>query len=298
MFGKYQILELVGQGGLGEVYRAFNTKTNEVVALKRLHDRFQRNPTLMGLFHKETMIHARVSHRHCVRFIEANLTPPNAHIVTEFIEGTNVNNLINTTGVVPPIVACTIMLDMLQGLEHLHCLDIIHSDLSPSNVMVDKTGRVVVADFGLSCDMEVEDYSGVNVGTPGYVAPERLNNEPMTTLSDVYCAGIILFEMLCGQRMYFGQPREVIIKRMKNIDVSWLNTGNPKLNFGIGETLKRALALKPSKRFESPRDFMYALYQCISLYNIRYPRKAILQWLRDRRLSDFPLDTPQQIYVR
>jgi len=81
VIGHCEILELVGSGGLGEVYRARHLKTGNIVALKRLHDKYQSNPKLLGLFHKEILMHAQVSHKHCVKFIEADLTPPNAHIV-------------------------------------------------------------------------------------------------------------------------------------------------------------------------------------------------------------------------
>lgn len=299
MIGKYRILQLVGSGGLGEVYRAEHPTTGEIVALKKLHEKFQQNPKLLGLFHKETMIHSRVSHRHCVKFIEANLTPPNAHIVTEFIDGSNCFKLLRSVGALPPLVACCLVLDMLQGLEHLHCLDIIHSDISPANVMLENTGRVVLADFGLSCNQEVEDYAGILVGTPGYLAPERLQRAPITTLSDIYCTGIVLFELLSGQNLFYGVPNDVVMRRMKNMDVEWVNTGNKVLDKYLKETLLCALAFSPNKRFPTPRDFMYALYQCIKLYDIRYTKRAILQWLSERKMTSHPVELPMQnIYVR
>lgn len=298
MIGKYNILEQVGSGGLGEVYRAQHPVTGEIFALKRLHEKFQRDSKLLGLFHKETMIHSRVSHRHCVKFVEANLTPPQAHIVTEFIDGMNCNALIRKNGAVPPLVACCIMLDMLQGLEHLHCLDIIHSDITPANVMVDKSGRVVLADFGLSCNQEVEDYSGMMVGTPGYLAPERLQHAPITAQSDIYSAGIVLFELLSGQNLFYGQSLEVVAYRMKNMDTSWIATGNKTLDQFLKETLKYALAYAPTKRFPSPREFMYALYQCIKLFDIRFTKRAILQWMVERKLTNHPVEPPmQRIFV-
>ena len=156
IIGNYIIQNKVGSGGLGEVYRAVHKETGQVVALKRLHDKYQANKKLLGLFHKEIMIHSRVSHKHCIKFLGADLTPPNAHTVSEFIEGLNCHYLIREAGAIPPIIACSIMLDMLQGLEHLHCLDIIHSDITPSNVIVETTGRVLLADFGLSSEKEFE----------------------------------------------------------------------------------------------------------------------------------------------
>lgn len=296
--GKYEIIEKVGAGGLGEVYKARNLETGEIVALKRLHDKYQHNKRLLGLFHKEIMIHSRVSHRHCVSFIEAFLKPPNAHIVTGFVDGINGHNLIKQAGPIPPLVACCIVIDALQGLEHLHCLDIIHSDMTPSNIMIDKTGKVLLADFGLSCINEIEDYAGLNVGTPGYQAPERLQNEPITAHSDIYCAGIILFEMLSGGRLFANLTPKETLMQMKKLNYDWIKTGDKFVDKGLKYALSHALEFKPHKRYMTPKDFMYTLYQIVKAYKIRYTRRAIAQWLHDRQLTKFTAAaTRQQIYI-
>jgi serine/threonine protein kinase len=296
--GHFEILEKVGAGGLGEVYKARDTETGQIVALKRLHDKYQHNKRLLGLFHKEIMIHSQVAHRHCVQFIEAHLKPPNAHIVTGYVDGFNGHHLIRQAGPIPPLVACCILIDALQGLEHLHCLDIIHSDLTPSNIMIDKTGKVLLADFGLSCFNEIEDYAGITVGTPGYQAPERLQNEPMTVHSDIYCAGIVLHEMLTGARLFANMTPEETLAAMKKINFDWVNTGDKNVDKGLKAALTKALAFKPHKRFETPMDFMFALYQIVKTYRIRFTRRAINQWLGDKQLAGIrPETTRQRIYI-
>lgn len=298
IIGRYEILELVGTGGLGEVFKARNRKSNEIVALKRLHDQYQKNQKLLGLFHKETMIHSQVSHRHCVRFIEADLTPPNAHIVTTFVDGLNCHNLIREVGAVPPLVVCCLMLDMLQGLEHLHCLDIVHSDITPSNIMLQNNGLVLLADFGLSCNHEIEDYEGMTVGTPGYQAPERLLHAPITTLADIYGSGIIFYELLKGDRLFMSLNDKETEVRMQRLKFDWVSSGHKELDRHLREILATALAFKPGKRYQSPRDFMYAIYQCLKAFNIRFTRRAILQFLIDQKLTTLPAPLPQQrIYI-
>ncbi len=296
--GKYEIIEKVGSGGLGEVYKARNLETNEIVALKRLHDKYQHNKRLLGLFHKEIMIHSRVDHRHCINFIESHLKPPNAHIVTGFVDGINGHNLIRQAGAIPPLIACCILIDALQGLEHLHCLDVVHSDITPSNIMIDKTGKVLLADFGLSCINEIEDYAGINVGTPGYQAPERLQNQPMTTLSDIYCAGIIFHEMLSGGRLFANLSPKETLSKMKRLNFSWIRTGDKFVDKGLVYTLSHSLEFKPGRRYETPKDFMYSLFQILKAHKIRYTRRAILQWLQDRNLTPYRIDKGRQpIYL-
>jgi len=296
--GNYEILEKVGAGGLGEVFKARHVKSQAIVALKRLHARYQRNAKLLGLFHKETMIHARVDHKNCVRFLEAHLRPPQAHIVTTFVDGYNCHYLSRHAGPVPPLIACSILLDMLQGLEHLHCLDIVHSDITPSNVMVERTGRVLLADFGLSCLNEVENYEGMSVGTPGYQAPERMTHNPITYAADIYGTGIIFYEMLKGERLFGNLSPQDTLKKMKDLDVNWVLTGSTALDGAIRNILSTALHFKANKRYASTRDFMYAVYSCLKITQIRYTRRAILQWLLDKKLSQLPPPQPvQKIYV-
>jgi serine/threonine protein kinase len=297
--GPYLILGKVGSGGLGEVFRAQHRESGQIVALKRLHNKYQNNKKLLGLFHKEIMIHSRVSHKHCLRFLGADLTPPNAHTVSEFIEGINCHYLIREAGAIPPIVTCCIMLDMLQGLEHLHCLDIVHSDMTPSNVIVEFSGRVVLADFGLSSEQEFENYEGMTVGTPGYQAPERLDHAPITALSDIYCAGIVMHELLKGERLFYNLNAAETRKKMGNLKMDWLATGNKDFDKHLKAILNIALNVKPARRYPSARDFMYALYVCLKAFNVRYTRRAILQWMNDKRISKHPVQPPMQtIYVR
>ncbi|NBO37105.1 serine/threonine protein kinase [bacterium] len=297
--GHCEILELVGSGGLGEVYRAKDKKTGHIVALKRLHDKYQNSLKLLGLFHKEILMHAQVSHKHCVKFIEANLTPPNAHIITEFIEGINCHYLLKKVGPIPPLIACCITLDLLQGLDHIHCLDMVHSDLTPANVLLEVTGRTVLADFGLSCNQEVEDYEGMTVGTPGYQAPERLSHGAMTPLSDIYNVGLIFHELLLGERIFPNPDPKEVMSKMKVLPGKFPSTGDATADEFIFKILKTSLHLNPQKRFPSARDFMFAIYQVLKVYDIRFTRRAILQWMIDAQLTTLPPAEPKQIiYIK
>jgi serine/threonine-protein kinase len=145
---------------------------------------------------------------------------------------------------------------------------------------------------------EIENYDGIIVGTPGYQAPERVENGPISTLTDIYCAGIVFWELLAGRRLFYGYSQNEIATRMKNPDFGFINTGDKNLNKYLRDTLAIALAHKPEKRFQSPRDFMYAVYQSLKLFGITHTRRAVLQWLVDKNLTDLPPDPPKQkIYV-
>ena len=173
--GHYRIVEEVGVGGLGRVFRAIDERTGNTVAVKVLHDKYTHNRKFLGIFHRELLIMAGMHHKHIVGYLDSYFEPPNCYIVTEFVEGWSGHYFLKQVGRVPPLVALSIVIDMMKGIDHLHLHDTIHSDLSASNILIDRSGRVMVTDFGLSCQMDVEDYKNYMIGTPGYYSPEHIS---------------------------------------------------------------------------------------------------------------------------
>ncbi|MCX6117479.1 MAG: serine/threonine-protein kinase [Proteobacteria bacterium] len=297
--GPYKVLEEVGVGGLGRVFKAIDERSGKTVAIKVLHDKFMNNRKFLGIFHRELLIMSSLNHRHIVTFLDSHFEPPLCYIVTEFIEGWSGYALYKKTGRMPPLVALAIIIDMLQGVDHLHLHNVIHSDLSAANYLVERTGRVLVTDFGLSCKQEIEDYRNYMVGTPGYYSPEHITEQSIVPQTDLYCAGLILFELLAGQKaVTASSDRHKTLANMKKIDFSLVQSTDPKMQKMIHKFLEKALNPNVSRRYESADQMMFACYEILKKYEIRFARHAIKQYLIDKRLVKGPFTgQDQKIYI-
>lgn len=296
--GHYRIVEEVGVGGLGRVFRGIDERTGRTVAIKVLHDKYIHNRKFLGIFHRELLIMAGMHHKHVVGYLDSHFEPPNCFIVTEFIEGWSGHAFMKQVGPIPPLVALSIVIDMMKGIDHLHLHDTIHSDLSAANILIDKTGRVLVTDFGLSCQMEVEDYKNYMIGTPGYYSPEHITEASICPQTDIYCSGLILYEMIAGRKAVpASTERKKVLQAMKKIDYDPLNITDKGLNNLIVKLLKGAMNYSAGKRIQTAEHMMYACYEILRRYNIRYARHAIKKFIVDRGLVRGPFaGNEQDIY--
>ena len=293
--GRYRVVELVGTGGLGRVFRALDSQTGQTVAIKLLHEKFTKNSKFIGIFHRELLIMSRLHHKHIVSYLDSYFKPPKCYIVTAFVEGWSGHAFMRRVRVVPPIVAVCILIDMLQGIDHLHLHDTVHSDLSAANFMIDKSGRVFVADFGLSCQLEIEDYRNYMIGTPGYYSPEHISEQPILPQTDLYCAGLILYEMLTGEKAVAPVPdRNQILSSMKRIDFSKVVAKDRRLQSMLRMLLKGALEFHLSRRTPSADVMITQCYEILRSYNVRYTKHAICRFLIDAKLVPGPFKGKEQ----
>ncbi len=287
--GPYKVIEEVGVGGLGRVFRGLDERSGRTVAIKVLHDKYASNTKFLGIFHRELLIMAGMHHKHVVEYIDSAFEPPNCYIVTEFVEGWSGHSFLRKVGHVPPLVALSIVIDMLKGIDHLHLHDTVHSDLSAANILLDRTGRVMVTDFGLSCQLEIEDYKNYMVGTPGYYSPEHITEAPIVPQTDIYCAGLILYEMITGRKAVpASTDRKRVLKDMKAITYDKMRITDRNLNNKIVKLLKQTLVYKPSRRIQTAEQLMFGCYEILKKYDVRYARHAIKKFLVDKGLVRGP----------
>lgn len=293
--GKYRIVEEVGVGGLGRVFRAIDEKTGKTVAIKVLHDKFINNKKFLGIFHRELLIMAGMHHKHIVGYLDSQFEPPDCFIVTEFIDGWSGHAFLKQVGILPPLVALSIIIDMMKGIDHLHLHDTVHSDLSAANILLDKSGRVLVTDFGLSFQVDIEDYKNYMVGTPGYYSPEHISEVAISSQTDMYCAGLILFEMIVGSKAVpASTDRKFVLHNMKRIDFRRIQTSDRKLTSMLKKLLKSALAYNPNRRVKSADEMMYRCYEILKRYEIRYARHAIKKFMVDSGMVRGPFEGSEQ----
>ena len=296
-FKNYRIICEIGSGGLGKVYKAIDMRTGRTVAVKVLHKKYQQSRRFLGIFHRELLTVSRLRHKHIVEYLDSNFDPPSCYIVTEFVDGWSLYSIMKHFGRVPPLVALCIGIDILQGIDYLHLHDTVHSDLSSPNVMLDKTGRVLVTDFGLACVTDVEDYKNYMIGTPGYYSPEHISQAAIIPRTDIYCVGLLIYELIAAHKAVPAvKDRRDVLAAMKSIDFDRIACTDRALQKSIVKLLKGALQFNASRRTKSTEVMMFEIYRILKKYNIRYARLGIRQLLVDSRLAPPGDFAPQEIY--
>jgi serine/threonine-protein kinase len=196
--GRYRISSILGKGGMGEVYRADDTKLGQTVALKFLPARRERDPAYLGRLHDEVRLGRQITHPNVCRIYDI-VEADGAHFVAmEYVDGEDLSRLLQRIGRLPHDKAVDITRGIAAGLNAAHAKGILHRDLKPANVMLDSQGDARIMDFGLALASGEDD--GTISGTPAYMAPEQLEGKPATVQSDLYALGLVMYELFTGKR--------------------------------------------------------------------------------------------------
>ncbi|HUO25077.1 MAG TPA: serine/threonine-protein kinase [Candidatus Aquilonibacter sp.] len=200
--GRYRIVALLGKGGMGEVYRADDLTLGQAVALKFLPDEAARDETLLERFRNEVRIARRVSHPNVCRVYDVGEVDGHTFFTMEYIDGEDLASLLRRIGRLPQDKALDIARQLCAGLSAAHTKGVLHRDLKPANIMLDGRGQVVITDFGLAGVAEQFHGPEVRSGTPAYMAPEQLAGKEVSTRSDIYALGLVLYEVFTGKRAF------------------------------------------------------------------------------------------------
>ena len=202
---RYEILQLLGQGGMGAVYRARDREVNRMVALKVIRPELAGDSAILDRFKQELVLSHQVTHKNVVRIYDLGDADGIKFITMEYIAGQDLRSLIVQQKIFPPQEAVEMMRQVCRALEAAHAVGVIHRDLKPQNIMRDKQGRVVVMDFGLARLLDSHDgmtQTGAIVGTMEYMSPEQGLGKPLDERSDVFAVGLIFYELLTGKMPY------------------------------------------------------------------------------------------------
>ncbi|MBZ5609370.1 MAG: protein kinase [Acidobacteriia bacterium] len=209
---RYRIVSLLGSGGMGEVYRATDLRLGQAVALKFLPEETAQDPKTLARFHNEVRIARQVAHPNVCRVYDLGEAEGHPYISMEYVDGEDLHSLLRRIGRLPPDKAVEIARKLCAGLAAAHDKGVLHRDLKPANIMIDGRGHVLITDFGLAGLMG--QFEGVEArnGTPGYMAPEQLSGKEVSTQSDIYALGVVLYEMFTGKRPYNAATRAELIR--------------------------------------------------------------------------------------
>ena len=259
--GRYEIIQLIGQGGMGAVYKARDTELDRIVALKLIRPELARNPQILARFKQELILARQVTHKNVIRIFDLGQSDGIKFITMDFVEGQDLRHLLLEKGKLAPDQAARIMLQICRALEAAHAEGVIHRDLKPQNIMLDASGRVYVMDFGIarSAYLPGMTQTGALIGTPEYMSPEQGRGEKLTERSDIFSLGIIFYELLTGKSPYFSDtPLATLWKRMTE-KVTPPVVVDPTLPAELSAIVVKALEIEPKNRFASAREMVQQL---------------------------------------
>jgi serine/threonine-protein kinase len=277
--GQFRILEKIGSGGMGSVYKAEQPEMRRFVAVKILHPRYLSRPDLVSRFRREARAMSHLSHPNTARvFLYGQLEDGACYFVMEYLAGRNLAQTVRAEGPMDVARAVNIMVQVCGALEEAHRQGIVHRDLKPENVFLTTQGGIAdypkVLDFGLAKVTEREmrpgslilTQEGMVFGTPEFMSPEQARGEKLDGRSDIYSLGVIMYELLTGKLPFdANQPMEFIQKHIKEPPISLAKRApNREWPPGLWEVLDKALAKKPNDRYQSANDLAQALKDVLS----------------------------------
>jgi serine/threonine-protein kinase len=285
---RYRLLEMIGEGGMGQVFRAEQLATRRTVALKLLHSQLTGVAEIVQRFEREAKVTTELAHPHIVKTVEFGQWEGRLYLAMEFLAGQSLAALLDAAPgddgqrmTIKRTIA--IMRPVLEALEYAHGRGVVHRDLKPDNIMV-VPGRRIFAresikllDFGiakLGDDAPVPGQkkltqAGMLLGTPGYMSPEQATGQRADARSDLYSCGVILYEMLAGRRPFEADSSVEILAMHVNATPKSLReiTGDASIPAAVEGVIMRALTKRPAERFQSARDLRVALDRAANVRN-------------------------------
>jgi len=256
--GRYEIIEELGEGGMGKVYRAHDTKLNEEVALKLIKPGIAADKRTVERFHNEIKIARKITHKNVCRTHDLGEEGKTLFLTMEYVRGEDLKSLIHRMKVLAVGSALSIARQVAEGLGEAHKLGITHRDLKPGNIMIDKDGQAKIMDFGIARSLlggGITAEGGI-IGTPEYMSPEQVDGKPADARADIYALGIILFEMVTGQVPFEGETPFSIANKQKSELPPVPKKLMPQIPEGLSRLILRCLEKDKAKRYQTADELI------------------------------------------
>ena len=258
---RYEILEVLGEGGMGAVYKARDRELDRLVALKVIRPELSANPDILQRFKQEILLSSKITHRNVVRIYDLGEAEAFKFITMEYVEGRDLRQMLQEQGKLGVNDAVEIIAQVFSGLGAAHREGIIHRDLKPSNIMQDASGRVVIMDFGLARTIVSDGMTqtGMLIGTMEYMSPEQAHAKELDARSDIFTVGLIFYELLTGKMPYEAESAVAsLLKRTheRAVPVSSHDAAIPR---PLSSIVSKCIETDPKLRYQSATEALAAL---------------------------------------
>ncbi len=278
---RYEILQLLGQGGMGAVYKARDIELERTVALKVIRSDLASHPEILRRFKQELILAREVTHRNVIRIFDLGQASGVRYITMDYVEGQDLRALLNEKGKFAPEEAVPVFLQIAAALEAAHQAGVVHRDLKPQNVMLDKDARVYVMDFGVARSLETPGMTqtGALMGTPEYMSPEQAKGQKVDARSDLFSLGIIFYEMLSGASPFKADTAmATMFKRTRERAVPLAQAGSGVPVF-LSDIVSKCLEIDQEQRYPSARAIIEDLEKWKG-GEVRSAMNPVARWLK------------------
>lgn len=259
---RYRIERLLGSGGMADVYQAWDQELDESIAVKILHSSIAHRDEMVGRFKKEIKLARKIVHPNVCRIYDFGSAEDMMFVTMELLHGSTLDGLEGGYAALELDAKIAMFREILLGLGAAHALGIIHRDLKPQNVMITPDGRAVIMDFGIARQLDTTEITTATsevIGTPAYMAPERMLGEPVDLRSDIYSLGVMLFEMMTGRRPFSGITVFDMAQNQLSVDPPRPTSLNPGLAGWLEKIILKLLAKAPADRYQSVAEVLAEL---------------------------------------
>jgi serine/threonine protein kinase/Flp pilus assembly protein TadD len=290
--GRYRIIEEIGQGGMGKVYKAFDAKVQEKIALKIIRPEIAQDRTAVERFRNELKLARQITHPHVCRVFDLGEDAGTSFLTMEYVPGENLARMIRITGPLAPETSVGYARQIAEGLAAAHRLGVIHRDLKPHNILIDESGAAKIMDFGLARSVQTEGVTGDGrpMGTPEYMSPEQVDGQPADERSDIYAFGLVLYEMVTGKRPFTGDSPLSLALKHKTSSPQPPGELNPSIPAELEALILQCLAKDKAKRPQQAGELLAKL-DAIRFRTSKTPRSAA-------RTSSMVSGRPRRILAR
>lgn len=255
---RYDVIEELGQGGMGHVYRVKDKNIQEEVALKLIKPEVASDEKMIERFRSELKIARKITHKNICRMYDLNEAEGIPYITMEYVEGEDLKTLIKKQGKLAPDTAISIAKQVCEGLKEAHEQKVVHRDLKPQNIMIDEQGSAKVMDFGIARRAEAPGVTqtGILIGTPDYMSPEQAEGIETDHRSDIYSLGVILYEMVTGRVPFKGSSALSIALKHKTQRPKNPQTLNPEISDDLCHLIQKCMHKQRENRYQSVNDLI------------------------------------------